>query len=562
MSQQVLNKDIKNGIRKLVDLVYASLDEELGIFKLGDYFHQLILLVNQNQDSAQLNDLYTLIFEELIEHFYHVLQLQEKQLLIRSNRASTEQLLNLMPNPLLLVSAKGSVLFTNLKARQKLGDRQIQALNNNPSLLPGKAQEQPSTGWNTLWLGDNQPITTYVKPIAGTQNSSQPEMYLVSILDHANLDLNRSTLLQSFELSRTEANIAALMCSGMTRKEIAIHEALSEETIKTHIKHIFQKLNASSQEAVTESILKSPAILNLPEKPIDLPATNAEERETQILELPDGRRLSFSETGPEYGAPVIFCHNYSGSRFQIHPNKDLLWQQNIRLIIPDRPGFGHSDYYRGRKLADWPKDLAHLLNYLYIDQCRVVADGDGTAYGMAAGYYLSDKVIKLALTSPFPIVRRTKDLLKFGKGPYISLFFIGRKSPTLAHAILHSLVNKSPEDIIYHSMHHKLAPIDKQLFEDPTFFNFLSRSLAASTHQDARTWASDIYIIANHWGFEPEEVHVDIDVWYSDNNFWIPQCFTESFVAEIPSATMHFIPGETHWLAFRYWDQVLDKLLA
>ena len=49
------------------------------------------------------------------------------------------------------------------------------------------------------------------------------------------------------DLTNREKEVVSLMLKGFRRKEIAAKLFVSEETIKTHMKHIFQKLNISSK---------------------------------------------------------------------------------------------------------------------------------------------------------------------------------------------------------------------------------------------------------------------------------------------------------------------------
>lgn len=62
---------------------------------------------------------------------------------------------------------------------------------------------------------------------------------------------------QSLEepLSARELDVLALMAKGLSNKEIAQKLSVSENTVKSHITHIFEKLNVSSRtEAVTAAL--------------------------------------------------------------------------------------------------------------------------------------------------------------------------------------------------------------------------------------------------------------------------------------------------------------------
>lgn len=46
-------------------------------------------------------------------------------------------------------------------------------------------------------------------------------------------------------------------------------------------------------------------------------------------------------------------------------------QKNIRLIVPDRPGFGLSTFDPNRRFLDWPLDVLELAHILSIETFSV-----------------------------------------------------------------------------------------------------------------------------------------------------------------------------------------------
>ncbi len=52
---------------------------------------------------------------------------------------------------------------------------------------------------------------------------------------------------QALRLSRREAEILRYICDGCSNKEIADHLCISEQTVKTHCKHLFKKFDVSSR---------------------------------------------------------------------------------------------------------------------------------------------------------------------------------------------------------------------------------------------------------------------------------------------------------------------------
>ena len=123
-------------------------------------------------------------------------------------------------------------------------------------------------------------------------------------------------------------------------------------------------------------------------------------RATRAVALPDGRLLSFALYGDPNGAPVVALHG----GIHAHPiwrlADDAARGRGVRLIAPDRPGFGTSTLHPTRRVVDDPTDLAALAEALMLDDFSVVTVGGGAVYGLAAAQCLGSRVRRLGLVAP------------------------------------------------------------------------------------------------------------------------------------------------------------------
>src|SRR5213592_4760251 len=74
------------------------------------------------------------------------------------------------------------------------------------------------------------------------------------------------------------------------------------------------------------------------------------------IRLRDGRRLAYATAGETAGTPVVAIHGTPGCR------DPETWEEaaaatGARLILPDRPGYGLSDFQPDQRLLDWPRDV-------------------------------------------------------------------------------------------------------------------------------------------------------------------------------------------------------------
>ncbi|KAK2039838.1 hypothetical protein LZ31DRAFT_558405 [Colletotrichum somersetense] len=93
---------------------------------------------------------------------------------------------------------------------------------------------------------------------------------------------------------------------------------------------------------------------------------------SDILTLPDGRKIGFSQFGVSTGKPVFFCHGLPGSRVEAGHLHQAALDVGARIIATDRPGIGLSTFQPQRTLLDHPKDLEHLAAHLGLQEYGVM----------------------------------------------------------------------------------------------------------------------------------------------------------------------------------------------
>lgn len=118
----------------------------------------------------------------------------------------------------------------------------------------------------------------------------------------------------------------------------------------------------------------------------------------QQVNLPDGRIVSYSDTGPRDGMVVLLCHGLPGARVQI-PSVEILDRTNVRVIIIERPGIGRSHPHPVRTIADWSADASAVLAAADVDQVTLVGYSAGTPYALSFASQYPERVTKIYVIS-------------------------------------------------------------------------------------------------------------------------------------------------------------------
>ena len=132
-----------------------------------------------------------------------------------------------------------------------------------------------------------------------------------------------------------------------------------------------------------------------------------------ILVLPDGRKLGYARYGDPDGVPVLYFTGGNSSRLEGQWFANAAEQAGIHLIVPDRPGFGLSDFMSGRKLVDWGQDVAALTAVLGIDRFSVFGLSGGGPHVLALLHTHAGLVKRAAVvsgTAPPEMPNKFKDM--------------------------------------------------------------------------------------------------------------------------------------------------------
>jgi len=92
---------------------------------------------------------------------------------------------------------------------------------------------------------------------------------------------------------------------------------------------------------------------------------------TQTAATADGRTLTIAECGDPDGSPVFLLHGTPGSRFGGQGLASTYASVGARVITYDRPGYGGSDRFRGRRVVDCVADVSAIADSLGIERFAV-----------------------------------------------------------------------------------------------------------------------------------------------------------------------------------------------
>src|SRR5512143_1327078 len=102
-----------------------------------------------------------------------------------------------------------------------------------------------------------------------------------------------------------------------------------------------------------------------------------------LLHLRDGRALGYGEYGKPDGIPIVFFPGMPSTRLFAGLLHEPALAAGVRLIAPERPGYGLSQPSRHGTLLGYAEDIVELADALRLDQFVVIGASGGGPYPLA-----------------------------------------------------------------------------------------------------------------------------------------------------------------------------------
>lgn len=267
------------------------------------------------------------------------------------------------------------------------------------------------------------------------------------------------------------------------------------------------------------------------------------------IELADGRTLSYRCLGDPEGVPLFYFHGTPASRLEIREQDRLAQIDGLRLICPERPGYGLSTFQPNRTLLDWPSDVAALADHLELGPFAVGGLSGGGPHALVCGHALADRVTAVLLfasSAPTDFEGATTGM-SFGNRLGLLL---QRWLPPLYRGVIRSNVRmfeKDPERFLEAFVKQLPAP-DQALVEDGATRQHFLRDLQEAYRQGSQGHELDgaLVLTSRHWGFELSQVEAPVYLWYGLADTLVTENMARYLEAELPSCRARYLEGIGH----------------
>jgi pimeloyl-ACP methyl ester carboxylesterase len=266
---------------------------------------------------------------------------------------------------------------------------------------------------------------------------------------------------------------------------------------------------------------------------------------TRSITLGDGRELAYEEYGDPGGNPVLSFHGGLSSRLDAAPAHTAALSLGVRIISPDRPGMGRSTFQPGRRLLDWPPDVAALADALDIDRFAVMGWSCGGPYAAVCAAKMPDRVTAVGLLSsavPFELVGTTKGLSSDDR----VLLLLVKWAPWLASALLRISIANASETRLFREIRRSFPAIDVAALKERGPVVDAVAFIKESMRQGTAGCLQDYRIFGDPWGFDLGDVTVPAHIWEGAEDHTGPPAYRELLLRHLPDSRVSVVPGEGH----------------
>jgi len=282
------------------------------------------------------------------------------------------------------------------------------------------------------------------------------------------------------------------------------------------------------------------------------------------IRLSGGRTLGYAEYGNAQGFPVFYFHGGQESRISSAFMDSTANRLNIRLISPDRPGVGLSDFQENRQFIDWGPDMVELADALGLTHYSVFGLSGGAPHVLACLLKADPRIRNATLVSGATPYQYNGSLKGMWFPVKLIHWFASWKNDKQLRKIIqddHDALISKPESRIRQFQRYLPGPDRALLTEHPeSAWEFIEGSLE-SYRQGIEGVVQEWKLYVSDWKMNLSTVRFPVNLWYGSADKMAPVHRGTYYQTMLPNAVLHVVENEGHFSLIRnHLEEILLEL--
>lgn len=259
------------------------------------------------------------------------------------------------------------------------------------------------------------------------------------------------------------------------------------------------------------------------------------------IALPDGRTLAFTDIGAENGPAVVYHHGAPGGRLELLALDAAFAAAGVRVITPDRPGYGRSSAQPVRTTADFTADVVALVDHLGVERFGVIGLSSGGPYVVACAALLGIRVVGAVVAAG-----NTDMTWPSAADGYLpsELRLMSLDDPEAAVRLAEDTYGA--DGARFFDDEWDLGTSDSAWLADETNASALSTAMAEAFRQGVDAYARDIWVQGRGWSFDPAAITCPVIVVHGAEDRLVPIGHSRHTASLVPGAELRVLDGVGH----------------
>lgn len=415
---------------------------------------------------------------------------------------------------------------------------------------------------STCWF--MAPITLHMDSLTGDQ-----KYFLVTSVDLEISSAVRDTIGRSLGLTPAETEVAGLLSTGRTPKEITTIRNVKITAVRAQIVSIKSKMKAKDIPDVVRIFvsmgLRQRSVKGQISRMEQLRAGGGSVSKKALMTLRDGRTYQYFEQGDPHGQVILQIHSLiSGVEFPSDITK-LLYKAGYRMISPARAGYGGSDQNPKPNISDvigsGVDDLIELLDHLGVSRVLILTGWAG-AFAQKLALKHPRRVEGLVLSGAVPVWRsehlnqlepRYRNMIK-------TSIHAPKAVPYLAR-VTKALIDSGQSKLFIGGLDTKNRTDRKALQHSP-IYEALEKRFKFLVEKGTLAFTQELPSIHKDWTEDARKLTLPVTVVMGDQNTDQPKDSLSRYFEAVPHASFTEIKGAGTYQNLTHFDDVLRAIIA
>jgi len=264
--------------------------------------------------------------------------------------------------------------------------------------------------------------------------------------------------------------------------------------------------------------------------------------------LPDKRKLAYAEFGRPDGYPVIYFHGAPSSRLEpLLIGDEVLSRLGLRVISPDRPGVGQSDFQANRGFSDWPKDVVALADALGLERFALLGNSGGGPYVAVCAARIPERITNAVIVSggwrmDWPEAKNNMPL------PNRLFLILARRAPLLLRLLLKAMGGSSQgeREKELAQLKKRVPQADYEAFAVPGRLEAFGEIMREALRQGTKGAAWDTRLYVREFDFSLDEIRMPLRLFHGEKDVNAPIALVRKVMTMLSEARLVTYENEAH----------------